>query len=128
VADKMSKRHAVGRAVGGVVCFAVSVLIFGFIVMWLWNALVPSLFHGPQLNYWQSVGILVLTKILFRGIGRGGSCGGSCGGPWKSKADWRARFEEKLATMSPEDRDKCRSKWSSYCGWDSNAKSENPKD
>ena len=48
--------------------------VFGFtlVVMLLWNALVPELFNGPELGYWQTLGLLVLSKILFSGIGGGG--------------------------------------------------------
>ena len=45
--------------------------LFTYLVMLLWNALVPDLFNGPVLTYWQSLGILVLSKILFSGVGGG---------------------------------------------------------
>ncbi|MEZ5072406.1 MAG: hypothetical protein R2751_15940 [Bacteroidales bacterium] len=41
---------------------------FTFAVMWLWNWLVPDLFQGPEVNYWQTLGLLVLSKILFSGM------------------------------------------------------------
>ena len=45
------------------------VFAFTFVVMWLWNWLVPELFKGPVLSYWQTFGLLILSKILFSGIG-----------------------------------------------------------
>jgi hypothetical protein len=44
-------------------------LFFGWIVMLLWNWLMPSLFGLSAISYWQAFGIVVLAKILFGGIG-----------------------------------------------------------
>jgi ABC-type multidrug transport system fused ATPase/permease subunit len=49
----------------------VAIAGFGFIVMWLWNWLVPELFNGPVIGYWQTLGLFILAKILFSGIGHG---------------------------------------------------------
>jgi Ca2+/H+ antiporter, TMEM165/GDT1 family len=43
----------------------IAIFIFGTVVMWLWNnALAPAL-HIPTITFWQGLGILVLSKILF---------------------------------------------------------------
>jgi hypothetical protein len=39
----------------------------GAITMWLWNWLMPGIFHLPVIGFWQAVGILILSQILFRG-------------------------------------------------------------
>ena len=44
----------------------------GYIVMRLWNWLMPHLFGLPQVSYWEAVGVLILAKIIF-GFGGGGS-------------------------------------------------------
>ena len=50
----------VGSAIFALVTFA---------VMLLWNWLIPSIFvDGPMITYWQALGILVLSKILFGGF------------------------------------------------------------
>jgi hypothetical protein len=59
------------------VVIAIFVLIFGGIVMWLWNWLLPPLFGLPQLSVWQAFGLLALCRILFGGISGGGGGGGS---------------------------------------------------
>jgi O-antigen/teichoic acid export membrane protein len=46
---------------------ALLALIFGFAVMLLWNAILPSLFSVHSVTYWQSVGLLVLARILLGG-------------------------------------------------------------
>ena len=51
--------------------------LVGYILMRLWNWLVPDIFGLAHINHWQAIGILVLAKIIF---GFGGS-----GGPGKRK-------------------------------------------
>ncbi|MCG8309621.1 MAG: hypothetical protein MI975_19660 [Cytophagales bacterium] len=43
-------------------------VIFGAFVMLLWNALLPDLFSFPRINYLQSVGLVVLARLIFGGI------------------------------------------------------------
>ncbi|GAB7081777.1 hypothetical protein [Megalodesulfovibrio paquesii] len=45
---------------------------FGWVVMLLWNVLMPDLFALPAIGYWQGVGLLLLTRILTGGLGLGG--------------------------------------------------------
>jgi hypothetical protein len=44
------------------------VALFGWIVMLLWNWLMPEIFGLKTLNYWQAWGLLVLSCILFKGM------------------------------------------------------------
>jgi hypothetical protein len=46
---------------------------FGWVVMALWNWLMPDIFGLKRIGYWQAWGLLVLCKILFRGGGSGSS-------------------------------------------------------
>lgn len=76
--------------------------LFTYVVMLLWNWLVPELFNGPILTYWQTLGILVLSKILLSGLGQGHKDRR----PWRSRdhswrhrhpgSEWRKKFEEKM--------------------------------
>lgn len=59
----------VGAVVSGLVLACVIAFVFGFLVKWLWSATLTPLFHIPQPTYWQAVGLIVLAKILFGGIG-----------------------------------------------------------
>ena len=51
--------------------FGIAVLIilaisaFGAVIMLLWNWLIPTIFNGPSVTYFQALGLLVLSKILF---------------------------------------------------------------
>ena len=48
---------------------AVTIVLFGLATMWLWNSLMPELFKLPSLNFGQSMGLLVLSRLLFGGFG-----------------------------------------------------------
>jgi hypothetical protein len=62
----------VGIVLFGALFIGAMAILFGYIIMWLWNALMPGLFDLPTLTYWQAVGLFILAKILF-GFGGGGS-------------------------------------------------------
>ncbi len=76
--------------------------LFGWITMLLWNWLVPALFSGPVVTFWQALGLLVLSKILFGSIGKGGH---QRGGSWRHYY-WRRKW----GGMTPEEREAFRSK------------------
>jgi len=74
---------------------------FTFVVMWLWNWLVPDVFNGPVLGYWQTLGLLILSKILFSGIGGGKGEKSSHSRKQRCEDDfpksrWRQKFEAKM--------------------------------
>jgi len=48
---------------------AAAVAVFSFIVMSLWNAILPAVIGVKLISFWQALGILVLSKILFGGFG-----------------------------------------------------------
>ncbi len=47
------------------------VIIAGFsaIVMFLWNLLIPDIFGFKAINFWQSLGLLALSRLFFGGLG-----------------------------------------------------------
>ncbi|HML68887.1 MAG TPA: hypothetical protein PKA81_10880 [Clostridia bacterium] len=49
-------------------------LLFGNLIMWLWNWLMPKLFGLPVIGFWEGLGLFLLAKILF-GFGGSGSSG-----------------------------------------------------
>jgi hypothetical protein len=93
--------------------------LFTFVVMSLWNLILVNVLHVGVITFWQALGILVLSKILFGGF-RGGWRGrGHMHGPW------RKEMIEKWQTMSPEEREKFQQDWKSRCGyWKRNAPEE----
>ena len=83
------------------------VLFFGWIVMLLWNAILPDLVNVRQMNIWQAMGLLVLCKILF------GSWSGKNRrwGSHKERTEWRQNW----SNMTPEERTKFRQEWRQRC-------------
>jgi hypothetical protein len=75
---------------------AIAIPAIGFLVMSLWNALMPAIFGLPALGFWQALGLLVLSKILF---------GGFHGGGHHHK---HRMMHERWAAMSEEEREKFR--------------------
>lgn len=63
----------VGWVILGIIAVTALAILFGYIVMSLWNWLMPELFGLTTINYWQAVGLFILAKILFGGLGSGDS-------------------------------------------------------
>jgi hypothetical protein len=83
-----------------ILCLLVVGLI-GFITMSLWNWLVPDLFHGPEINYWQALGLFILSKILLSSFGGKGR---------HHNGHWKPYWKNRWASMSPEDRERFKQK------------------
>jgi hypothetical protein len=58
-----------------------------FLTMSLWNALIPELFHGPALTFWQTAGLFILSKILLTGVAPGAHD--------RRRRDWRRKYHDK---------------------------------
>jgi hypothetical protein len=105
-------RRAVRWSLRGVAVFAAVIAVVTLLalaVMLLWNSLVPVLFRGPPLEYWQALGLLLLSRILFGGLRpRGG-----WHGHWRQRM-WRERWE----SMTPEERARLREQFGRRCGHD----------
>lgn len=127
VKNEPMKNYCFIKIVKIVVCVSIALLGFTYVVMRLWNGLIPELFNGPVLSFCQALGLLVLSKIFF---GSCGKWGGSCGDGYRNKTKWRSKIEEKLAGMSPEEKEKfknsfrgmCTSKWGSDCDINTDSK------
>jgi hypothetical protein len=93
-------RHAARHIVFGVLIAVALVLVFGSVFMLLWNALLPELFAVHPVTYWQSVGLLLLARILTGGLGHGRGGRGHFGRgpgmpPWKEYDAWWQEVGEK---------------------------------
>lgn len=85
---------------------ALAATVFGFLVMSLWNWLAPAVFGLHEITFWQALGLLILSKLLFGGFhGRPGY-----GGHWKH------RMSGRWQQMTPEEREKFRQGMARRCG------------
>jgi len=75
----------------------IGVIVFGFIVKSLWNVLVPPIIGWHTITFWQALGLLLLSKILFGGFHRHGG-----------RDRWRKGMKERWEQMTPEEREKFR--------------------
>jgi hypothetical protein len=53
----------------GIAVFLAAIAVFSAVAMFLWNAIMPEIFGLHALSYWQTVGLLLLARILFGGLG-----------------------------------------------------------
>ncbi len=100
------KRHRFLRALKFGLFGMVAVAAASFLVMSLWNVLMPGIFAVRAISFWQALGLLVLSKILF-----GGFRPHAGGGP-----RWRRRMAEHWEQMTPEEREKFRQGMRRGCG------------
>jgi hypothetical protein len=100
------RRNRILRVLKFALFAALFLALFSFVVMRLWNWLTPALFGWHMITFWQALGILILSKILF---------GGFRGGPQR-KWYWRRRMMERWEQMTPEEREKFRETMRRGCG------------
>jgi Ca2+/H+ antiporter, TMEM165/GDT1 family len=100
------KRRWIFKAIKVVVLVALGATVLSLVVRGLWNWLIPGLFGLHQIGFWQALGLLLLSKILFGGF-RG--CRGS-------RMPWRGRMMERWEKMTPEEREKFREGMRGRCG------------
>ena len=86
--------------------FMAFVTAAAWIVMLLWNAILPDVVGVKPLNFWQATGLLILAKILFGGFGGRKR-------PWNhsGKYHWR----NKWMGMTREERKEAKTRWKEYC-------------
>jgi Ca2+/H+ antiporter, TMEM165/GDT1 family len=82
---------------------ALFAFLMGQVVMLLWNAILPAVFGVSVITFWQALGLLVLSRILFGGFFKGGR-----GGPHMWRRKWM--------NMSDEEKLKFQEEWKRRCG------------
>lgn len=60
------------------------IILAVFLTMSLWNALIPQLFNGPVLTFWQTAGLFLLSKILLTGVAPGSR--------YHGRYDWKRKY------------------------------------
>ncbi|MFA7289580.1 MAG: hypothetical protein WC055_11955 [Melioribacteraceae bacterium] len=83
------------------------VIVFGGLVMYLWNAILPPVLGVASINFLQAMGIFVLAKILFGGFPHGGSKRDS----FHHSSIHSKEMREKWMNLTPEEREKMRESW-----------------
>ena len=103
----MSKKYWPFKVFFFLLAAAAFISLAGFIVMKLWNALLPEIIGVREVSIWQAIGLLVLSRILFGGWGKFGR---HHSGP--QSAMWRRKWH----AMSDEEKEVFKTKWKEKCG------------
>jgi hypothetical protein len=80
-----------------IVFVAFALVLLGYLVMVLWNAVLPAATGLHPITFIQALALLVLSRILFGGL-RG----------WRRGGHWRARLQARWQQMTPEERERFR--------------------
>ena len=86
---------------------AVAVVLFGWVVMLLWNNVLAAVTNVHTITFIQALGLLILSKILF---------GGFRGGWGPRRGYWRQKMMQKWSNMTPDERERFKQEWQKRCG------------
>jgi len=98
-------------AVKGIAFGLLFFFLFTSATMLLWNHLATAIFGLPALSFFQTVGLMVLGRLLTGGFRPGGWRGGP-GPGWRKGHYWRERWQN----MTPEQREQAMQRWGKH-GW-----------
>ncbi|MBN1562017.1 hypothetical protein JW998_17320 [candidate division KSB1 bacterium] len=87
-----------GFAVVGLLIAAGMALLFGLVLMWLWNWLMPVIFGLPAITFWQAWGLIVLSHILFKTFPHNGHSR-------RHDEEWKRKFKERLTVPASHEKD-----------------------
>lgn len=110
-------RWWVKKAIGVVALIALASAALGWLVMALWNWLLPSLFGLSPITFWQGLGLFVLGRLLFGGMR-------FFGGPHHYAH--RQQMYERWKSMSPEERESFSRGLRRGCRWSPRDENESP--
>jgi hypothetical protein len=77
---------------GGVALGVVVAFLLGWVVMLLWNWLMPSIFGLPTIGFWKAWGLVILAHILFKA----GRHGPNHRSHFRPHSSWKEKFKEKM--------------------------------
>ncbi len=89
-----------------------SVVVFG--IYSLWNWLIPTIFHGPAISLPQTLGLLLLLRLLGAGLGRLARPADRM-----RRRAWHQRLAGRMAGLSEAEREKFKQQMAQRCaaGW-----------
>jgi len=91
---KFKIQAIVAMVFGGIVLAVVLAFVLGWVVMLLWNWLMPEIFQLPRIGYWQAWGLVLLSHILLKS---GHAAGNQHGRP----GTWKGRYHDRTGMAGP---------------------------
>ena len=80
--------------IGGIAIGVLAAFVFGWLVMLLWNWIMPVVFGLSTITYWQAWGLVILAHLLFKS---GPGHNGHDGPPFHHHPHaWRDKFKCKI--------------------------------
>ena len=86
--------------------------LLGWVVMSLWNALLPGILGVSAITFWQALGLLLLSRILFGRYGGGWGRGPGARGEGRH---WREKMAGRWQQLTPEQREQMKRQWRDRC-------------
>ena len=108
----MKKKHIIWRVFAILTMVVLFAFILGYGTMMLWNWLIPDLFGGPVITFWQALGLVLLCKLL---LGFPHNAPRSRLGPPK-KENRREHWEARASRMTPEEKERMKDQLSRCMG------------
>jgi Ca2+/H+ antiporter, TMEM165/GDT1 family len=102
------KKFWIKKGLMFLIFFIAAVLLFGLVVMSLWNAILPAVLGVKAITFIQALGILLLSKILFGGFGGKRWHGGN--------HNWKEKMKQRCDNMTAEEKEKFKTEWKNRCG------------
>lgn len=117
----MNTQHKKGKFLIALL-FIAGLFLLPYIVMLLWNGILPEIIGVKTITYWQAVGIFILCKLLFGGFKGGGNHHHkkhqmmkkhfkNCCNNNDNKSSMKEALRDKFMNMSDEERENFRQKW-----------------
>lgn len=107
------------KIIGFTICGVAIAALLGWVVMSLWNCVLVAVLGVKIITFWQALGLLLLSKILFGGFKKG------WGGRHNGGGRWNAAMKEKWQNMTPEEKEKFKQNWRNKCRtWKSSCNDE----
>lgn len=80
------------------------ILLTGWVVMSLWNWILPATLGAGLITFWQALGLVFLTRLLVGGFrGRG------------HRGPWRRRMHHRWKNMTDEEREAFKDRFAGRC-------------
>jgi len=98
------KRFILKKVAAVVLLAPVAFALIGYVVMALWNWLMPEIFGLKLISFWQALGLLLLSKLLF----------GSVRAKWGGNG-FKEKVQQKIDCMTPEERENFKEKMRERC-------------
>ncbi|HTE32540.1 MAG TPA: hypothetical protein VK666_19305 [Chryseolinea sp.] len=88
--------------------FPLMIVLCSLLIMLLWNNVLVELIHVPQVRFFQAVGILLLSRILFAGLPSWRT------GP-REFYRYGPHFRREWMNMNDEERQRLKEAWKRRC-------------